>query len=314
MAVVVELTAAVGADLVGEVEAREDPDLFGGIKVGILTVGAPVVGGQGVDLGDARQVSDHRGSHRASGAHEVALGFGVGHQLLGDHVQHREAVFNNGRKLTLQAILHDGGEGVAVAGLGGLVADALQILVGTLHLGVEGTLGEGADAVLDHVGNEIGVGDHHLKGLLLTEVGEFLQHLLGGAEVEAAVLVKVLELHARLQYLAVHVVLGVKEVSVAGGHHGLAVLLAQGYHLAVEIPQLLIVLELALGDHEAVVDDGLDLQVIVELDDLGDIRVGAVVDDGPHQLSRLAGRADDETLAVLLQLGLGDTGVTAVVF
>ena len=271
------------------------------------------MGREGVDLRNTRQVGHDGGADRAAGADEVALGFGVGHQLLGDHVEHREAVLNNGRKLALQSVLHDVGEGVAVAGLGGLVADALQILVGTLHFGVEGTLGEGADAVLDHVGDHVGVGDHHLEGLFLPEVGEFLQHFLGGAEVEAAVLVEVLELHARLEDLSVDVVLGVEEVGVAGGHHGLAILLAQGHHLAVEVPQLLIVLELALGDHEAVIDDGLDLQVVVELDDLGDIRVGAVVDDGPHQLSRLAGRADDEALAVLFQLGLGDTGVAAIV-
>ena len=115
---------------------------------------------------------------------------------------------------------------------------------------------------------------------------------------------------AGLQDLAVHVVLGVEKVGITGGHHGLAVLLTQSNHFAVEVTKLLLVLELPFLNEEAVVADGLDLQVVVELDDLGNIRVGAVVDDGPHQFSRLAGRAYDETLAVLFQHGFGNTRKT----
>ena len=100
---------------------------------------------------------------------------------------------------------------------------------------------------------------------------------------------------------------------VAGGNDRLAELFAQRDDPAVEIAQPLVVRDLALGDQEAVVADRLDLEVIVERGDALDLVLRLPVQHGAEQLARLARRADDEAVAVLLQHGLRDAGIAAVI-
>ena len=77
---------------------------------------------------------------------------------------------------------------------------------------------------------------------------------------------------------------------------GLSQLLAQPDDGAVELAQLLVALRDALGQHEAVVAQGLDLKEIVERSDAFELRVALVGHNGLEQLACLAGRADNETL------------------
>ena len=65
---------------------------------------------------------------------------------------------------------------------------------------------------------------------------------------------------------------------------------------AVELAQLLVALRDALGQHKAVVAQGLDLKEIVERSDAFELRVTFMGHDGLEQLACLAGRADNETL------------------
>ena len=58
------------------------------------------------------------------------------------------------------------------------------------------------------------------------------------------------------------------------------------------------------------VANGLDLEVIVEIDDLLDLRLGTVFENGTEQFTRLTRRANDQALAVLFQNGLGNTRET----
>ena len=94
---------------------------------------------------------------------------------------------------------------------------------------------------------------------------------------------------------------------VTGGNHGNAQLLTQRHHAAIEITEILLTLngKSVVVDHKAVVADGLNLQIIVELGDLLDLALGLILQHGRDQLARLAGRADDEPLAVLFQHGFG---------
>ena len=96
-----------------------------------------------------------------------------------------------------------------------------------------------------------------------------------------------------MEDLTVHIVLRVEEVGIAGGNDGLSVLFAQFYDPPVQISEFFFIFEFPLFNEETVIADGLDLQIIVELDNLGDICIRTVVDDGPHELSCLAGGADE---------------------
>ena len=63
--------------------------------------------------------------------------------------------------------------------------------------------------------------------------------------------------------MPVDLILRVQEVDVPGGAHRLAHLLPQADDGAVEVPQLLLVLHDALAEHEHIVAQRLDLQIVV---------------------------------------------------
>ena len=108
--------------------------------------------------------------------------------------------------------------------------------------------------------------------------------------------------------MPVNFVLGVEEVHVAGRDNGLSELVAQLYNRAVETSKLLLVLCHALLQHEAVVADGLNFQVIVKFRDALELGPALVIDNGLKELARLAGRADDEPLAPPEKLRLRHDG------
>ena len=227
------------------------------------------------------------------------MGLGVGHQLLGGHVQHGEAVLDDGVQLLVQAVLHDLGQGVAVLLFGPLPGDGDELLLGALDEGREVAHGH-RPHLLDLIGDEVGVLHHHLIGLLLPQIGEFLQHLRGGAHVQGGLVLGVGEALARHDDLAEVRVLGVFEMDIAGGHHGLVQLLADLDDGAVVLPQALDV-RVAVAHHEHVVADGLDLQVVVVAGDLAQVVEGLPLDHGPEELAGLAGAADEQALPVFVQ-------------
>ena len=80
-----------------------------------------------------------------------------------------------------------------------------------------------------------------------------------------------------------------------------AQLFAEPDDLAVEIAQLFFVFRHALAQHERVVADGLNFKIVVEPRDPFEFRVVFAVHHRAEQFARLAGRADDDALAVFLQ-------------
>ena len=168
----------------------------------------------------------------------------------------------------------------------------------------------GKQAKLLHlIGDQLGVVDHDLMALLRAQIGEFIQHFLGGLEIQGGLIVAVLKAQTGLNDGTIDGILGVQEVDVAGGHHRLAQLLAQRHDAAVEVPQLLLAFRQSLPEHEGVVADGLDLQIVVEGGDALDLLVGPVGGHGPEQLARLAGAADDQPLPVLFNIEPGHVGM-----
>ena len=104
--------------------------------------------------------------------------------------------------------------------------------------------------------------------------------------------------------MAVDLILRLLKMHVAGGDDPLAQLLAEPDNGAVEVAQLLLAPDRALAQHEAIIADGLDLEIIVERRDALELLPILVIRDRAEQLARLAGRADDKPFAVRDQLAL----------
>ena len=95
---------------------------------------------------------------------------------------------------------------------------------------------------------------------------------------------------------------------ITGRADRLVELLAEGDDLPVDVHEIIHRLYRALlvPQHEHVVSERLDLQIIVEFYDLRKLRIRNPAEDRLVKLSRLTGRADDQTFPVLIQHTLRD--------
>ena len=75
---------------------------------------------------------------------------------------------------------------------------------------------------------------------LFAQVGKFRQHLLRGLKVNGQGRIGIGKLLAGQQNVAIHLILRLLEVHIAGGAHGFAQLPAQPDDSTVELPQLLL--------------------------------------------------------------------------
>ena len=98
--------------------------------------------------------------------------------------------------------------------------------------------------------------------------------------------------------MAINLVFGVEEVDVARCADGLAELFAKLDNSAVEVLEVFVVAHRAVAHHEAVIAERLNFKIVVERGDALELIPVLVVDDGAEQLARLAGRADDQALAM----------------
>ena len=62
---------------------------------------------QRIDLGNTRHGSDERGAYRAAGTDKISLLLAVPHKLLGDHIKHGKAVFDDRGELLIEPRFHD---------------------------------------------------------------------------------------------------------------------------------------------------------------------------------------------------------------
>ena len=312
-AVLFQLGSALGAFGIGQVRAAVAS--VGHIQDGVLAlgVGAAVVGREGVDLRDARHKCHDGGADGATGADQIAVLQTVLHQSLGGHINDIVVTGDDVVQLHFDALDEALGGIVAVEPVELAVDQILQVLHGVFDLGSEQIFRHGPQG-LALIRDEIGIGDDHLEGLLRAQIAELPEHLVGGAEVQGVRGVAVLKALGGQQNVAEDLVLGVQEVNVTGGADGLIQLLAQADHGAVEVPELFLGLDHLLAEHELIVVQGLDLEKIVEGGDPQKLVLALVIDDGLEQLTGLTGGADDQTLPVAEQLGLGDSGHTLEVF
>ena len=87
---------------------------------------------------------------------------------------------------------------------------------------------------------------------------------------------------------------------------GLAELFAKLDNSAVEVLEIFVVAHRAVAHHEAVIAERLNFKIVVERGDALELVPVLVVDDGAEQLARLAGRADDQALAMRDKLAFRD--------
>ena len=102
-------------------------------------------------------------------------------------------------------------------------------------------------------------------------------------------------------------------MGVAGSNYGLVVFLAERNYLSVKLAESLVVCDGALCDKKSVVAYRLYLKIIVEGYYLLYLLFGLVLKHGSEKLACLTCRADYKSLAVLYELGLWNTRLSAVV-
>ena len=181
------------------------------------------------------------------------------------------------------------------------VDKVLQILHGVLDLGREQIVGHWP-YFLAHIRDQVGIVDHHLMGLLRTQIAEFTKHLIGGAEIQGVGFVTILKALGSQQNMAENLILRVQEVYIAGSHHRLAQFLPQTDDGTVKLPQLLNILGNSLFQHEHIVADGLNFQEIIERGDVLQFFFTLVLHNRLEQFAGFTGRADNQTLSVLHDL------------
>ena len=304
-AVLYQLSAAVGAVPVRQVHPHVEP-VFVHVEKALPAVGAPVMGRQGVHLGDAAHPGHKAGAHGTPGAHQIAVLQGSRNQLLGDVVERAVPVADDGFQLLLQPGLHDLRQRGAVHLLRRVPGHLLNIVLGIIPEGLEGILPLGMHGEkrhgFHHVRDLPGIVDHNLPAFFLSQIAEFLQHLLRGFEIERGLLIRVLVIHPGLDHRPADGVLRVQKMHVPRGHHGLAQLFSQADDDPVQLPQVLFVLDIPFPQQEGVVPDGLNLQIIIEGGDLLQLLLALPGQHRPEQLPRLAGAAQDQALPVTADL------------
>ncbi len=311
VAVLVQICAAVGAFLIGQVEAAADFALRK--KLAPLAVRANVMRRQGIDF---RNVGHGRYKGRAdgpTGAYEVAVVVGMLNELVGDVIEHAEAVAQDGRKFLDEPVLDDLRQGIAVNLMGFFIAHAFQCFrrAGNLRE-VQRFLRHGAH-VSDHVVDLVGIGNDDLPGPFFAEVGEFFQHFVGRAQVQVGLELGVLKALAGHEDFPVYLIFRVEEVGVARRDGHLAQLVADAQDRAVDVPQAFIVGDVALADEKAVVRQRLDFQIVVVIGNLLQFFIGQLfLHHRADQFAGFAGRAEDEPFAVLVQDGPGNAGTASV--
>ena len=234
-------------------------------------------------------------------------------QLLRNHIKHGKTVADNGVQLLGKTLFHKVGKRIAVEALGARPTDILQILLRALHVGSIGALGDGAHVRIDHIGNEIAVGNDHLVSFFLAEIAEFLQHLFCGTVVKPDIAIGILELHARKQDFSVDLIFLVEEMGITSSDDGLIIFLTQCHDLAIELAEAFIVCNGAFRHKETVIANGLNLEIIIKFHDLLDLGSGFIFDDRAHQFPCLTRGTHDQPLAVLFQFRLGNSGKASII-
>ena len=104
---------------------------------------------------------------------------------------------------------------------------------------------------------------------------------------------------------------------VAGGDHRLLKLFSQFYDFLVQLDQIFVGIDSVvffISDHKRVVSQRLNLQIIIEIHQPGDLLLRSVAQQCLIKLSRLAGAADQQSVPVLQKNALRHPWPSSVIF
>ena len=104
---------------------------------------------------------------------------------------------------------------------------------------------------------------------------------------------------------------------VAGGDHRLLKLFSQFYDFFVQLDQIFVGIDsvvLLVSEHKRVVSQRLNLQIIIEIHQPGDLLLRSVAQQCLIKLSRLAGAADQQSVPVLQKNALRHPWPSSVIF
>ena len=304
--VLAQLHPAPGAHLVRHIRAAAEARA--GVKVRILALRADIVRRERVDLRDAGEIRHERRADAASAADQIAMLEGVGDKFLRTHVNDVIPAREDVVQLGLDAVGDEFRRVFAVDGRHLAIDQVFELLGGVFDLRRVEILRQELEH-LDAVGNGVRVRDNDLLRLFRAEVGKFVEHLLRRAVIERHGLVRVGEFLGCQQDAAEDLLLGIEKMHVARRHNGLAELLAELHDAAVEVAQGFLAAHGAVVEQEVVIRQRHNLEIVVKRRDAPQLRVALAAQHRLEHLARLAGRADDEALAVFHKQALGDGGV-----
>ena len=157
--------------------------------------------------------------------------------------------------------------------------------------------------IIDHVCDQICVGDHNLLCLCCAKILKFRQHLLRCAVKERCLLIRIGKALSCHNDAAVYLILRIQKMDITGCNNRLMILLSQSNNTAVDLHQIILILDLwifvVIAQHKLIIAKRLDLQIIIEAHQTVDLFVGLSLENTTVQLSRLTGRAHDKTFLIL---------------
>ena len=134
--------------------------------------------------------------------------------------------------------------------------------------------------LLYHIRNLIGVGNDDFFCLFSSQISKFLQHFLCSPQIQRRLLVCIVKAFSCHNDPPVYLVLRIQEVNVTGSYHRLIKGLSQLHDLPVDLLKIFLSLDIIpvrIPEHKGIVADRLDLQIIIEVYDPGDLCIRPAV-------------------------------------
>jgi len=154
----------------------------------------------------------------------------------------------------------------AVHGLSGVPGQAPNIIGRRGNDRWKRTIRERLEIGVDQVGNGLWLGDHHVAGNGIAQVGKLRQHLAGGAQVQVRLVSEIGIPVVGQQDSPEFGVFTLQKVDVAGGTDRFSSALAKGDDQAVQMTQVFFRIQAArfLAQIIAVIGNRLDFEIIVK--------------------------------------------------
>ena len=154
-----------------------------------------------------------------------------------------------------------------------IIADITKHLIRVFNNRRKFTVTDRADPVT-HIRDFIRVCDDNLFRFLRTQIFKFLQHLFCGPQIQRCLIIRIAESLSGHDDSPVDFILGINKMYITGGNHRFFKLFSQFHDPSVQIPKIFLggyIIPVFIPHHKHVVTDRLDLQIIIEFHQTGDL-------------------------------------------